>query len=76
MATGCNAETEDFHYAAKVALANVPAAMLTPIDPYDRVLAAAPAPEPVAAPVAQLATSRPPAPAEVREVPQPRRVAV
>ena len=58
----------------------LPAAMLAPVDPYDRFLAAAPAPEPVATPlpalVAQLAASRPPAPAETREVPQPHRVAV
>ncbi|MHA1527621.1 MAG: capsule biosynthesis protein [Alphaproteobacteria bacterium] len=46
----------------------LPAAMLTSADPYERVLAAAP--------VARLATSRPPAPAEMREVPQPRRVAI
>jgi capsular polysaccharide export protein len=58
----------------------LPAAMLAPVDAYDRVLAAAPGPKPVAAPlptrVAHLAASRPPAPAEMREVPQPHRAAV
>ena len=54
----------------------LPAAMLAPVDPYDRILAAAPAPELAAAPVAQLATSRPPAAAEMPEVQPPDRVAV
>ncbi len=54
----------------------LPAAMLAPIDPYDRVLAAAAAPEPAAAPVAQLAISRSPAAAKIPEIPQPDRVAV
>jgi len=49
-------------------LETLPAAMLSPADPYERVLAAAP--------ITRLVASRPPAPAEMREVPQPRRVAV
>jgi len=53
----------------------LPAAMLAQADPYERVLASAPAPA-SAALVAQLATPRPPAPAETQEVSQPRRVAV
>jgi len=54
----------------------LPAAMLAPVDPYDRVLAAVPGPGSNAAPVAQLAACSPPAPAEMRRVPQPHRVAV
>ncbi len=54
----------------------LPAAMLTPVDPYDRVLAAAPGPEAASAPVAPLVASRPPAPAEAHDDPQPDRVAV
>ncbi len=57
-------------------LETLPAAMLSPADPYDRVLAAAPALEPSPTPVAHGAASRPPAPAEKHEVPQPHRVAV
>ena len=58
----------------------LPAAMLTQVDPYERVLAAAPGPEPVDAPrpvpEVRIAASGPPVPAEVRQGRQPRRVAV
>ena len=55
----------------------LPAAMLTQVDPYERVLAAAPGPEPVGAPhpvpEVRIAAS---VPAEVRQGRQPHRVAV
>jgi capsular polysaccharide export protein len=59
-------------------------AMLVRTDPYERVLALAPAPEPDASPsfapgfarIAQIETSHPASPAEVPEISQPHRVAV
>ena len=52
------------------------AAILAPVDAYERILAIAPISEAKPIPVAQLATTSPPAPAEMREIPQPHRVAV
>ena len=57
-------------------LETLPAAMLSPVDAYDRVLAAAPVDAPATPPVAPLAASRPLARAEMREVAQPHPVAV
>jgi capsular polysaccharide export protein len=58
----------------------LPAAMLTPVDAYDRVLAAVPAPEPVAAPlptpVTQLTPVRPFAPTKMWADTHPHRAAV
>ncbi len=58
----------------------LPAAMLTQVDPYERVLAAAPGPEPVDAPrpvpEVRIAAYGSSVPAEVQQGRQPQRVAV
>jgi capsular polysaccharide export protein len=56
-------------------LDTLPAAIMAPVDAYERALVPAPG-EKRPAPVAQLATTSIPAPVELREIPQPHRVAV
>lgn len=57
-------------------LGSLPAAILAPVDAYDRVLAAAPAPESRVLPIAIVAPADPPAPAKFRGRPLPHRAAV
>ena len=57
-------------------LGSLTAAMLTPVDAYERVLSAAPGPDLIAVPDTALATPHSTVPADLRASPQRRRVAV